>query len=397
MLCALKERFYSFAVICLPFIGWVLIPPPPPAPIQIPLLLSLINLWMAIGDKIDFCCLLQLPVSTVRTCGSGQDRRERVSMSVSPPRFPPSCHLGKHEANNKDTTNVSPIWLNCIQRVANTRELYLRVCHQGEGFRTVWFFSCLMFSPAERALSCLDLCLQEPKYPSHDIMRSGCLSFSKTEGRAKGIGGPATSERGEREPLLGTMGAWGFVIQNPEPVSTLLLWPSQIGPNNGIVGMPTPKQLCQGFCVSAWSLVSRWKKVTGGRGQSSCRLIHVRLREMGRWLCQGAVIAILRVSEFLWKTGERTAWCTQWPQQARKDIALKLSADQKYFQSSLHVSKIWGLLGSPQIILAIKELTLKLLRTKVFGRVEGSYRVITVWFSGSLTFLFSHPFLISEM
>lgn len=46
-------------------------------------------------------------------------------------------------------------------------------------------------------------------------MQSGCLSFSKTEGRAKGVGGPATSERGEREPELGTMGARGFVIQNP--------------------------------------------------------------------------------------------------------------------------------------------------------------------------------------
>ena len=215
MLCAPKEGFYGFAMICLPFIGWVPIPAPHPTPhpIQIRLLLSLINLWM--GNRRQSRFLLPPPVVCFHCQDSGQDGRERVSMSVSPPHFPPSCHLGKHETNNKDTTNVSPIWLNRIQRDADTRELYLKVCHQSEGFRTAWFFSCLMFSPAERALSCLDLCLWEPKYPSHDIMRSGCLSFSKTDGREKGVGGPTTSERGERERTLGTMGARGFVIQNP--------------------------------------------------------------------------------------------------------------------------------------------------------------------------------------
>lgn len=82
-------------------------------------------------------------------------------------------------------------------------------------------------------------------------MQSGCPSLSKTEGRAEGVRGPATSERGEREPTLGTMGAGGFVTQNPLPLSALLLWPPQIGPNNGIVGMPNSKQLCQGFCICA--------------------------------------------------------------------------------------------------------------------------------------------------
>lgn len=76
-------------------------------------------------------------------------------------------------------------------------------------------------------------------------MRSGRLSLSERD--ARGIGGPATSEGAGREPALGTMGAEGFVTQTPVPLSTLLLWPPQIGPNNGIVGMPNLSSFARAF------------------------------------------------------------------------------------------------------------------------------------------------------
>lgn len=77
-------------------------------PIPVPLHLPLINLWMARGGKVDSCCFLQLSFSTVRVCNSEQERGERVSMSVSPPCFPPSCCLGEHKAIIKTLLTFSP-------------------------------------------------------------------------------------------------------------------------------------------------------------------------------------------------------------------------------------------------------------------------------------------------
>lgn len=71
-----------------------------------------------------------------------------------------------------------------------------------------------MFSPGKRALSCSDLCLREPKYPSHSIMWSGCLSLSETERRARGGGGLATSEGGQQRAGAGNNGGGGFVTRN---------------------------------------------------------------------------------------------------------------------------------------------------------------------------------------
>lgn len=206
-----------------------------------------------------------------------------------------------------------------VERDAATRGLYLKVCLQEEGCGTGWLFSCVMFRPAERALSCWDLCLSKPKYPSHSIMRSGRLSLSERD--ARGIGGPATSEGAGREPALGTMGAEGFVTQTPVPLSTLLLWPPQIGPNNGIVGMPNLSSFARAFAFLLEVSFPDGRKLLKGGG-SSCGVICVRPHEMGRQLCQWSVVTILRVSDFLLKAGEITSY-PGLPQRAMKDIALK--------------------------------------------------------------------------
>lgn len=184
----------------------------------------------------------RLSVSTVRTCSSGQDGRERVSMSVLS-RFPPSCHLGKHETNNKDATNVSPIWLNRIQRDADTRELYLKVCHQGEASGQPGSFLVDVQSCREGVE------LPGPLSPRtlnilHDIMRSGCLSFSELR-RAKELGSCHFREEGRHweqwEPE-------GFVNQNPgaplnSPPSDL----PKLDQTMELLGMPTPSSFARAF------------------------------------------------------------------------------------------------------------------------------------------------------
>lgn len=124
-----------------------------------------------------------------------------------------------------------------VQRDADTRGLYLKAYHQDRGFRTGRLFSCLMFHPAERALSGSDLCPSEPKPPSHSIMWSGCLSLSETEAcRVLGLG----HFRGGRAGAgAGDNGDWGLCNSGPCP-------PLSSSPNNGIAGMPNLSSFARG-------------------------------------------------------------------------------------------------------------------------------------------------------
>jgi hypothetical protein len=212
------------------------------------------------------------PSSSCLFLPSGGKAHQRFMSPTSPAGHCP----GEHKAIIK-----TPLMFNCltkqVQRDGDTRGLYLRVCYCDKGFGTGWLFSCLMSSPGERAGSCLDHCLREPKYSSSGIMWSVYPAFQALGG-LEGTGELATSRSGREGARAGNNGAEGFVTESS--VSLWTLWPPQIGPSSGIVGMLKSKQLSQGFCISAWSLVSRWKEVIEGR-RSLHRVIHVRPHEMG--------------------------------------------------------------------------------------------------------------------
>lgn len=98
-----------------------------------------------------------------------------------------------------------------------------------------------------------------------------------------------------------------------------------------------------------------------------------------------------------WERLQKAA-CTQYgPSRPGKDIALGWlkSADQKYFQSSLHIGKIWRVLGSPKSFLLLNSWHSNFSVPKYSG-VEGSYWCSLFDFR-EFSFFSLHPFLILEM
>lgn len=150
------------------------------------------------------------------------------------------------------------------QAEAGPQGLYLKVYHQDQGFRTGWLFSCLMFRPAERALSCSDLCPREPKYPSHRIMWSGCRSLSETEAcRTLGL---VTAEWGRAGAIAGDNGDWGLCNSGSCPPlgSFPLTFPDWTTQWN--CGNAQCKQLFQGLLCFCWKPCFQMGGVVEGRG-----------------------------------------------------------------------------------------------------------------------------------